>query len=257
MIIRFRKIRPMPAKLRNPRQALGDYLNDMLHQATSELAEKPIIKNRQRLLLPGELLQAATESAAQAETEQVASQQTGRSSAATDDKPRVAVDDSDVAQELTAADEPPQVRAALEFPMQCLMFRVGGHLLSIPLIQLSSVVNWNQAITRLPESPDWLLGLVKHRDLNLRIVDSRLLLNIKHEGNQQPEHLLVLDDGGWAITCDHLEQVVNLDYEEIQWRPADAGQLVLGTIRKSLSTLLNPPGITRLLNERDSATVEP
>lgn len=220
----------MPAKLPDPQRALGDYLNEMLHQATTELAAKPIVARQQRVLLAEELLQAETESATVV----------------------------DAAGELastpeSAADvEPAKAGSAIEFPMQCLMFRVGGHLLSIPLIQLSSVVNWNDSITRLPESPDWLLGLIKHRDSNLRIVDSKLLMNIRREADGQPEHLLVLGDGDWAITCDHLEQVVNLDYADIQWKPVETGQLVLGTIRESLSTLLNPPGITRLLNQRNS-----
>ncbi len=228
----------MPAKLRKPQQALGRYLDEMLHQATSELAEQPIGDNRQRVLLPGDLLPAKLESESRPEVEA---------------EPETA---SPVIQQSPVGEEPSQAQGMTEFPMQALMFRVGGHLLSIPLIQLSSVVNWNDSITRLPESPDWLLGLIKHRDINLRIVDSQLLLNIRSEAVGKPEHLLVLGEDGWAITCDHLEQVVNLDYDNIQWRPGDDNRLVLGTIRDSLSTLLNPPGITRLLNQRDSASLE-
>lgn len=214
----------MPAKLHNPQRALGDYLDEMLHQATTEPAAESILGQQTGPVLSGELLQVATESASRGDASGEA-----------------------------AAVEPPEAGGAIEFPMQCLMFRVGGHLLSIPLIQLSSVVAWKQSITRLPESPDWLLGLVKHRDSNLRIVDSQALLNIRLGAGGQAEHLLVLEDGGWAITCDHLEQVVNLAYDDIQWKPTGPGQLVLGTIRQSLSTLLSPPGITQLLNERAGA----
>lgn len=226
----------MPAKLPKPQQALGHYLDEMLHQATNELAEKPIVDNRQPVLLAGDLLQPKLESEFRPEVE------------AKTAAPEI--------HEAPVGEESPQAQDMTEFPMQALMFRVGGHLLSIPLIQLSSVVNWNDSITHLPESPDWLLGLIRHRDINLRIVDSQLLLNIRPETVAKPEHLLVLGEDGWAITCDHLEQVVNLDYGDIQWRPGDDSQLVLGTIRDSLSTLLNPPGITRLLNQRDSASAE-
>jgi len=223
----------MPARLRKPQQALGRYLDEMLHQATTETDEKATIDRRLPLLLPKELLPAKPEadSPAQAEIEPAASEK----------------------QETTVAAEPPQAQVDTEFPMQALMFRVGGHLLAVPLIQLCSVVSWNDSITRLPESPDWLLGLIKHRQVNLRIVDSQLLLDINSEAEVKPEHLLVLGEGGWAITCDHLEQVVDLEYDDVQWKSGDDQKLMLGTIRDSLSTLLNPPGITRLLDQRDSA----
>ncbi len=79
-------------------------------------------------------------------------------------------------------------------------------------------------------------------------------MNINSEAEAKPEHLLVLGEGGWAITCDHLEQVVSLEYDDVQWKSGDDDQLMLGTIRDSLSTLLNPPGISRLLNQRDSSS---
>ncbi len=130
------------------------------------------------------------------------------------------------------------------------MFRVGGHLLSVPLIQLSSVVNWSDTLTRLPQSPEWLLGLIKVRETKLRVVDSGQLLDIGAASAQSPEHLLVLGDSGWAITCDHLEQVVSLEADDIQWKRGGDRALLLGTIRDSLSTLINPPGIAAELDSR-------
>lgn len=223
----------MPVRVRNPRQALGDYLDEMLHQATIGAAEVPLPKDGPEMRLRGEMPPTAAESEMLDRNADAHALPGGQ--------------DTD--------NNSSRVPATNEFPMQCLMFRAGGHLLSIPLIQLSSVVSWSDALTRLPESPRWLLGLLKHRDVNLRIVDSRLLLDIDCEIDNSPEHLLVLGEGGWAITCDHLEQVVNLDYDDVQWKRGDADQLVLGTIRDSLSTLLDPAGIARFLDERNAAPV--
>ena len=211
----------MPVKLPDSRQALADYLDEMLHQATSQTALQPPVDDETPVYLPGE-------APAEAEDEQSST---------------------------APVEVPPAANTAseLEFPLQCLMFRVGGHLLSVPLIQLSSVVDWNEAITRLPESPPWLLGLVKHRDLNLRVVDSRQLLEIDTSVADAPAHLLVLEESGWAITCDQLEQVVNIERADVQWKAGQSNRMVQGRIRDSLSTLLHPPGIAQELDSRTAA----
>lgn len=229
----------MPARLPDSRQALVDYLDDMLHQATVESASATVAEKSPPVLLPGEMLAREIETPDPEPTrDEPAPDATAQDESAQPGQG-----------EAPAATRPP-LREQMDFPLQCLMFRVGGHLLSVPLIQLSGVINCNEAITRLPESPDWMLGLVKHRDANLRIVDSRKLLNIRSETGASPEHLLLLGDGGWAITCDQLEQVVNLDFADVQWKAEETGGLALGTIRESLSTLLNPPGIKNELDSR-------
>jgi len=50
-----------------------------------------------------------------------------------------------------------------DFPLQCLMFYVEGHHIGIPLIDLGNVIPWKSALTKLPYSPDWFLGLLRYR----------------------------------------------------------------------------------------------
>ena len=61
-------------------------------------------------------------------------------------------------------------------------------------------------------------------------------------------HILVFADEDWAITCDHLGEVIRLVEDEVQWSRSDHG-LALGTIRESLAVLLDPQ---RLLKQLDS-----
>ena len=229
----------MPSKLRKPQHALGDYLEEMLHQATEQAALKPApaLEPADKVLLPADMLLPPEAAAA---AEDIAAAPATKHSKQPQTEAPPAADDSETRQQT----------AELEFPLQCLMFRVGEHLLSVPLVQLSSVVNWSDAITRLPQSPAWLLGLIKVRDMNLRVVDSTRLLEVAAPATEVPEQLLVLEESGWAITCDHLEQVVNLEYEDVQWKADAAGGMVLGTIRDTLSTLLSPPGIAAELDGR-------
>ncbi len=232
----------MSSKLRDPSQALGDYLDEMLHLATSDTSARPLREAHEPIVLPAQLAIPQIDETFEDEIDAAPAApvvcETGQEPIRS-----VPIERAQNAQGENN-------NAGLEFPLQCLMFRVGEHLLSVPLIQLSSVVTWSDAVTRLPQSPDWLLGLIKVRDTNLRIVDSGRLLGIDIASPTKPGHLLVLDDSGWAITCDQLEQVVNLEPEDIQWKPDVHRRMVLGTIRDSLSTLISPPGIAAELDSR-------
>ena len=141
---------------------------------------------------------------------------------------------------------PVDPRERYRFPVQCLMFRVDRHQLCIPLIDMGSVAPLEcERLTRLPDTPDWLLGVLPHRERNLRIVDSAVLLGIeRREPMSQRLHFLVFADEDFAISCDDLGEVVYLQDEDIKWQAPGSGGLSMGTVRETLATLLSPSGIT-------------
>ena len=133
------------------------------------------------------------------------------------------------------------------FPLNCLMFRVADYALAMPLVQMRGVFPWNDKLTRLPHSPDWLLGLTRHRNRKLSVIDSTKILGLSPLLTVLPKYILVLDDDEWAMTCTELGAVVKLKYEDIQWRKNISSQIALGTIRNSLACLLSPLGIVDAL----------
>jgi purine-binding chemotaxis protein CheW len=155
------------------------------------------------------------------------------------------------AEEVAAVEAPePQredPRDRYSFPVQCLMFRVDRHQLCIPLIDMGCVSPLDPGrLTRLPDTPAWLLGVLPHRERNLRIVDSAVLLGIERR-QPLPErlHFLVFADADFAITCDDLGEVVYLQDDDIRWLAPGSDSLSMGTVRESLATLLSPGGISR------------
>lgn len=140
-------------------------------------------------------------------------------------------------------DKPSSQLDISQFPIQCLMFRVGDNLLSLPLVEMNGVVPWTDELTHLPQSSDCVLGILKHRDTNLRVLDSSKVLGISPIAGQTPSHILILSDNLSAISCDILENVVTLEYNDIQWQQETGNALVHGTIRKTLAYLLSPSGI--------------
>jgi purine-binding chemotaxis protein CheW len=226
--------------------ALGNYLDEMLQVATKK---PPVAVNEQpvKIDIRGDAQPVETEITV--DTDSLTS--VGLV-AKIDVKPAVDIRSSGVVVDVEP--EPVIQTGQLDisqFPIQCLMFRVAGNLLSLPLIQMSGVVCWTDELTRLPQSPDWMLGLVKHRDQNLGILDSSSVLGIPAITGQSPGHVLVLAGYDWALSCDALENVVKLEYDDIQWHQNTENTVSVGTIRTSLAYLLNPSGIVNSLNLSD------
>jgi chemotaxis signal transduction protein len=223
--------------------AVEQYLDLLLQHATeSESTEKPVDTLNNIVLMPE--LQLPDDSGTQPEVE----------------KERQDTDqivESPVTVEVEAADtEEPETsermtgQLAYEFPLQCLMFKVGGATLSVPLIDMGSVLPRSDNLTYLPQSPLWLLGILQHRGSNVKVVDSARLLKLPDSNDKAPtKHFIVFAGEEWAISCDELGDVVNLDEQDIQWSGQAGSGFSIGTIKQSLAQLLDPARIQRKLNQ--------
>lgn len=223
------------SSLLKPNIALSSYLDQLLHEATidpdpPETEDKLASLVQEEGLIYAELLVAEK----------------------TIYEPKIIVDSDVQARQIYVSEPEPESESVfLEpdlFPLQCLMFRVAGILLSVPLIRMKSVLPWVGNLTLLPQSPAWMLGVFKYQDHNVRVVDSSQILHIKPAPVCVPGHVLVLGNEELAITCDKLENVVTLEYSDIQWNQRQNDAMIFGTIRHSLANLLNPEGIINSLN---------
>ena len=221
----------IPRSLLKSDNALGNYLDEMLHQATRsvEVNEQAAPQVIDRVLLP-ELL--VVEPLVEEEASEIEVEVTSD----------ISVEDA-----VEVSKESCFSLSKEMFPLQCLMFKVSNNLLSIPLIELTGIVEWTDNMTRLPQEPESVLGILNYRDHNVRVIDSAGILQIKVKEPVTANHILVLGEAGWGITCDQLEQVVTLEYDDIKWHQNSSNKKVFGTIRQSLASLLNPQGIVKVL----------
>ena len=82
----------------------------------------------------------------------------------------------------------------------------------------------------------------------MKVIDSAAILQVKREVEKSPEFIIVLNDKNWGISCDQIDKVISLNYEDVQWSKNQANRMTRGTIRDSLSSLLNPQGIVKCLS---------
>lgn len=234
--------------LHEHKTALVNYLDDMLHQATASVScrEGETTLEIDRRIIPPALIQPS---------ENVESENTSarlKEDPAPFDEP----DNPEKIDKRIGSPDAIEAEAALEslnltedmFPVQCLMFKVGGSQLSIPLTELNSVVNWQDNLSHLPGEPDWIMGVLKHRNNHVKVIDSAAILQVKREVEKSPEFIIVLNDKNWGISCDQIDKVISLNYEDVQWSKNQANRMTRGTIRDSLSSLLNPQGIVKCLS---------
>src|SRR5690606_2732180 len=89
---------------------------------------------------------------------------------------------------------------------QALLFSVGGLSLAVPLVTLHSVLPWpEQGISTMPNQPAWCYGLLRYRERNVRVVNTAAMVippdRAELMPTDPPRHLLVVDDGRWALAC--------------------------------------------------------
>ncbi|MDJ0833280.1 MAG: chemotaxis protein CheW [Gammaproteobacteria bacterium] len=223
-------------KLLNPSSAVEDYFDSLLQDVALEQDKTGSNGLKGGILLMPELRSDLAK----------IDQETAVPSAESEP---AAVTDDDSAQDSAADDAQP----GYELPIQCLMFQVGDQQLSMPLIDMGSVVPWVDKLTSLPHSPDWFLGLLQYRDKNVKVADTAGMLQIERAAEAgHPGHMLVFADETWAITCDQLGDVVELHQEDVKWASPDANNPTLGTIKQSLAILLDPGKIINILKQQEN-----
>lgn len=243
-----------PSELRDPQDALRAYLDEMLHLATGARAETESRDVARRSVdePPAPVASPPLPRAVRRPDAMITPLPVeGPPPVETETAPAVTVETAPAA---AVGSRPAIVSVAdrFRFPLQCLTFRVGGHPLALPLVELAGVIRAEARLTRLPNLPAEVLGLLQHRERTLRVVDSGALLGIASAAKPEAGHLLLLAAGDWALTCDAPDRVVYLGRDEIQWRTGDADGIRYGTIRESLATLLAPGAICRRLERLEA-----
>ena len=142
--------------------------------------------------------------------------------------------------------------AASEF--QCLLFYVAGLTLAVPLVKLNGVIPWNNDLTPMPGHSPAFLGLLRHLDQNVKVMDTAQIIMpaAQRAGladiNERTEKILLIDEGRWGLACDKIGEVINLEKKDVRWRTLQGKRAWLaGTISERLCALLDTDVMTGVL----------
>ncbi len=141
---------------------------------------------------------------------------------------------------------------------QCLLFNVSGLSLAVPLVKLSSVIPWDENITQTPNQTEWYLGLVKHLEHQVKVIDTALLVmpenrrgKIETDSVQRLGHILLVDDYQWGLACDSIGDVIWLNKDDVKWRKNKTSRAWLsGTSLEHLCAIMDTEVFARLLTQK-------
>lgn len=138
--------------------------------------------------------------------------------------------------------------------VECLIFKVAGLKLAIPLALLGGVYPVTDKITPLIGQVPWSLGVWAGEEFKLTIIDSAQLMmperNISLK-NTDYSFFIQLDRSPWALACQEICDTVTLVYDSIKWRgDASKRPWLAGTVIDEMCALVDVPQIMTLLEDR-------
>lgn len=152
--------------------------------------------------------------------------------------------------ETAAPAEEPAPPISEEF--HALFFRVGDITLATPVLDLRRIVDFDPAITALPNQPSWLLGLLENQGEKIGIMHTAELLQGQEkiqcrDFDAQPyRKILIARQGRYGFACDEVLEMVKLRPEDVRWRsaPQDSRTWLIGTVLGRLSVLVDLAALT-------------
>lgn len=140
---------------------------------------------------------------------------------------------------------------------QCLLFNVAGITLAVPLEKLNGVIPWSDSITPMPGHSPAFLGLLRHLEKNVKVMDTAQIIlpekqknAIESEPGERIHKIILMDEGRWGLACDEVGDVIDLEQGDVRWRTAQGKRPWLaGTISERLCALLDTDVFASMLEQ--------
>ena len=153
----------------------------------------------------------------------------------------------------TLTPEPRPDWASAPFP--CLLLKVQGLLLALPLVKLNRILPWDEP-TLIPGYAPWLLGVLPQAGQahNLKVVDTAALVmpeRVSQAASSGPgyQHIVMVGDGEWGLTCEDVSSIINIDPAKVRWRTNRTKRPWLaGTVIEHLCALLDAERLAEMLS---------
>jgi purine-binding chemotaxis protein CheW len=143
-----------------------------------------------------------------------------------------------------------------EQEFQALLFKAGGLMLAVPLVELSGIQEWEpDKVTPMPGHVEWYLGLYTYRERSVPIVDTAHLVlpedrlqSLSQDPNERLSRIVFIGNGRWGLACDEVSEVITLTEEQVRWRSSRTKRRWLaGTVLEHMCALIDPPAFAEML----------
>lgn len=136
---------------------------------------------------------------------------------------------------------------------ECLLFKVKGLTLAVPLAELGGIIKIEKQPTPLFGQPDWFLGILRNNKMNVSMVDTAqwVLPPALIKKDQEPYKLVIrIHNSAWGLACDAVDRSISLQPEQVRWRTSLGKRPWLaGTVIEYMCALIDAAAFDRLLKE--------
>lgn len=100
--------------------------------------------------------------------------------------------------------------------MQIVIFKLKDEQFAVETEKVESI-NDTMEITKVPNAPAYIKGLINLRGSIISLLDLNLLLNVKnHESEQENIIILKLEEELVGITVNNVDEVIDIDSEMVE-----------------------------------------
>jgi purine-binding chemotaxis protein CheW len=143
---------------------------------------------------------------------------------------------------------------------QFLTFKLAGEEYGVGILSVQEIRGWS-AVTAIPHSPAWLLGVINLRGAVVPIIDLRIKFNFAKAEYNEFTVVIILNVGSRVvgIVVDGVSDVITLAAEQIKPAPslgnnADTSHIIgFGTLDERMRILMD---VERLMASADLGSIK-
>jgi len=243
--------RPRPTALA-PQEAVQEYLNTLLQEATAAAIETEMVVPVEAKVAPPLPIATRPRVATAVASKPVAPV-----------VPAAPADGAPTAEWVVAASAIPPSDGWKEGRpswaqqrFECLLFKVSGLMLAVPLVELGGVLKLDQELTPLFGQPDWFLGLLPSKtEGTVKVIDTaRWVMPERYNEAERSslKYVVMMESSEWGMACHEVADAITLEPHQVNWR-SDRGRRpwLAGTVIEHMCAIMDVAALVRLLAEQN------
>ncbi|MCG8670941.1 MAG: chemotaxis protein CheW [Pseudomonadales bacterium] len=138
---------------------------------------------------------------------------------------------------------------------ECLLFKVAGLKLAVPLVTLGMIHEIDRRFNLLPGQLDWFIGILQTQGGNIKVMDTALCVmpeKYTPASREGLNYVITLHGFEWGIACHEILHSITLEPEDVKWRSKRGKRPWLaGTVVDQMCALVDTEGFHHVIKQAE------
>jgi len=126
--------------------------------------------------------------------------------------------------------------------LKLLLCEIGGMKVALNVDELDNIIRWPEhGLNQIPGRRSWEVGIYSDQQHNTNVVDPRTLIEApEKERPLSASYILLTQDRQLGIACDNIQQIINKNSSEINWRQnISQRSWFIGVVSESMHSVID------------------